>query len=135
MTENTNNNGGTNYVRFKNLLNGKFMSAPEGAKAGSWIYCNGVGTPLQFTQNGSDEDCVFKLNGSDLYLSFKNSSGAVKLHPSSEEASFTLKRYACACSIFNIHFKQFMWLKGEEPYVTGAGNPENTNALWVIEPA
>jgi hypothetical protein len=36
-------------------------------------------------------------------------------------------------SIMSVYWQQYMWLKGESPYITRAGNPANADSQWMIE--
>jgi hypothetical protein len=36
-------------------------------------------------------------------------------------------------TIFNLRYKDYMWLDDRSPYVSGKGDPEKDSAQWVID--
>jgi hypothetical protein len=124
-------------VKIMSVANGKYMVAPEGIKNNSLIYCRGnKDEALTFIQVGPNSRCMFLLNEVQepaLFLSLRNVTGAVKLYDSNEDALFTIDEKERNCTIYNLYFEQYMWLSGDEPYITRSGDPSSPYARWIIE--
>lgn len=122
-------------VRIKSLANQKYMMAPDGIVGDSLIY-NRDGTPLDFVAVGPLGKTMFRSAVDPLlFLDYRAATGAVKLYaPGSDEpASYALDPAGKGRSIRNTYWKQYIWLSGDEPYLTRTGNPANLNAQWSIE--
>ncbi len=123
-------------VRIQSLANQKFMVAPSGISDGSWIY-NRDGAPLDFVMVGPMDHTMFRsVVDPLLFLDYRASSGAVKLYApgaTSEAANYDLKRAGQGYSIRSTYWNQYIWLSGDEPYLTRAGNPKNLNAQWKLD--
>lgn len=117
-------------------VNGHYMTAPDGIKNDSLIYCR-KGTPLRFEVHGTFDHCVMRLhdNGTNtpLYLNYRNLTGAVKLYSDSSDAHFVLKPIGNETyKIYSIDQKQYMWLSGDEPYITAAGEAAAGPNYWML---
>lgn len=122
-------------VRIKSLANQKYMIAPDGIVPDSLIY-NRAGTPLDFVVVGPQNRAMFRSTVDPLlFLDYRAATGAVKLYApgTAEPASYDLKPAGQGRSIRNTYWNQYIWLSGDEPYLTRSGNPKNLNAQWNIE--
>lgn len=122
-------------VRIKSLANQKYMVAPDGVVPDSLIY-NRAGTPLDFVVVGPQNRAMFRSTVDPLlFLDYRAATGAVKLYApgTAEPASYDLKPAGQGRSIRNTYWNQYIWLSGDEPYLTRSGNPKNLNAQWSIE--
>ena len=122
-------------VRIKSLSNQKYMVAPGGIVPDSLIY-NRSGTPLEFIAVGPQSQTMFRSTVDPLlFLDYRAATGAVKLFaPGTEEpASYDLKPAGQGRSIRNTYWNQYIWLSGDEPYLTRSGDPKNLNAQWSLE--
>lgn len=121
------------------------MIAVNGLVSGSRIHVS-QGTPLRFTMVGSNDDRSFfrARDNSSLMLSYELISGAAQLYDawidvSRDAAGFWVSdRSTCSTekwAIENARWANFLWLDNAstQAYVTGAGNPANANANWIIE--
>lgn len=122
-------------VRIKSLANQKYMVAPGGVVGDSLIY-NRDGAPLDFVMVGPQSQAMFRSAADPLlFLDYRAATGAMKLYASgvTEPASYDLKPAGQGRSIRNTYWNQFVWLSGDEPYLTRSGNPGNLNAQWKFD--
>jgi hypothetical protein len=122
-------------VRIKSLANQKYMVAPGGVVGDSLIY-NRDGAPLDFVMVGPQSQAMFRSSADPLlFLDYRAATGAMKLYApgTTEPASYDLKAAGQGRSIRNTYWNQFVWLSGDEPYLTRKGNPNNLNAQWKID--
>lgn len=118
-------------VKLKSRSNGNYMTAPGGMVNNSWIYCK-AGTPIDFVMVGALNNCYFVKDG--LFLSYRSTTGAVKLYDSPSEASYSLERQSNGSyAIKNIYHGQYIWLDGNSPYITRSGKPNKSSAQWAVE--
>ncbi|MFP2924648.1 hypothetical protein ACLESO_05410 [Pyxidicoccus sp. 3LG] len=121
-------------VRIKSVDNGQYMSAPDGIGDNQWVYCRAGATPLDLILVGSQSDGYYRVaSAPGLFLSYRESTGAVKLYGSPNQANFRLQSAASGYSFENLYWKQYMWLSKESPYITRTGNSKNRNAQWFVE--
>lgn len=124
-------------VKIRSASNGKYLYAKT-EESSSLIYVTGdVDNATVFSQN---DDGSFSLtNDSSLFLSYRGTTGAVKLY---NEA--TLYRVDPAqpahkgnFTIYSKEAEDYMWNSDEEPYITGSGKSHIHDSLgwWTIEPA
>jgi hypothetical protein len=122
-------------VRIKSLANQKYMIAESGLKDGSLIY-NRDGTPIDFILVGTTGEARFRATFNPmLFLDYRAASGAVKLYApgTNDPASYDLPPAGQGRALKSLYWKQYIWLSGDEPYLTRSGNPKNLNAQWNIE--
>jgi hypothetical protein len=120
-------------VRIRNVENGQYMSAPDGVKPDSWIYCRRGAPPLDFIS----VDSSYRVTSAPmLFLSYRFIDGAVKLFRPAplDPTIYRTSRLGDAWTIQLLPNGEYMWLSGESPYLTRSGNPNNANARWVLEP-
>ena len=100
-----------------------------------WVYCDAGETPLTFILVGDiHKGFYLRLEQADLFLSYREVTGAVKLFSSPNQARYALEKVKPGVyAIKNLHWNQYLWLSGSSPYLSKAGNPKNANAQWVIE--
>lgn len=119
-------------VRIKSVANGKHMTASDGISHNQWIYCKN-GPALDWIQVGPNDNASYRLANAPLFLSYNNTTGAVKLWNTAENAQYRRMDAATGQSIFNLHWDNFMWLSKESPYITRSGNPKDRSAQWIFE--
>ena len=125
-------------VRIKSLANQQYMMALGGVVDESLIY-NRPGDPIEFVMVGPKDKAMFRSAKNPLlFLDYRAVTGAVKLYApnwvwTTEPASYDLKPAGQGLSIRNLYWNQFIWLSGDEPYLTRAGNPRNLNAQWLVD--
>ena len=127
-------------VRIKSLSNQQYMSAPDGVSNNAWVYSRPGQKPLDFVMVGPKNDAMFRVASSPwLFLSYTGTTGSVKLFNPfnpyvADPTNYTIRPAGNGVSIMNVYWKQYMWLKGESPYITRHGNPANPDSQWLIEP-
>jgi hypothetical protein len=119
-------------VRIKSLQNGQYLTASDGVDHNQWIYAK-AGTPLDWIQVGPADNASYRLASAPLFLSYNNTTGAVKLWQTAEHAQYRRQAAATGESIFSTYWDQYMWLSKESPYITRTGNPKNRDAQWGFE--
>jgi hypothetical protein len=126
-------------VRIKSVLNQQFMSAPDGIANNAWVYCKPGQAPLDFIMVGPKDNAVFRVASSPwLFLSYRDTTGAVKLfNPfmpyTGDPTNYKIGSAGTGSSIMSVYWQQYMWLSGQSPYITKAGNPSKANSQWLIE--
>jgi hypothetical protein len=60
-------------------------------------------------------------------------SGAVKLHDTASDAEYKIDKQDGKRTIFNLRYKDDMWLDDKSPYVSGKGDPRKDSGQWVID--
>ena len=119
-------------VRIKSIANSKYLVASDGVANNQWLYAKD-GAALDWIQVGPDDNATFRLATAPLFLSYTQSTGAVKLWHTANQAQFRRQSAASGESIFNLYWDNYMWLSKQSPYITRAGNPKNADAQWAIE--
>jgi len=122
-------------VRIKSLANQKYMIAPDGIVPDSLIY-NRDGAALEFVMVGSRNQAMFRSAVDPLlFLDYRAVTGAMKLYApgTADPATYDLQPAGQGRSIRNTYWNQYVWLSGEEPYLTRSGNPRNLNAQWKFD--
>ena len=131
-SDNVSLTGGTATFANKSVANGKYLVASDGVAHNQWLYCK-EGTPLDWIQVGPDDNASFRLATAPLFLSYTESTGAVKLWQTAFQAQYRRQPATTGESIFNLHWDNYMWLSKQSPYITRSGNPKNADAQWRIE--
>ena len=122
--------------RIRNTASNCYLSAPDGIKQNAWVYCRKGAAPLDFIVVLGQKGAYYRLAKAPLFLSYRASSGAVKLYDSPYQAEYNLRGVAgdpAQVAIKNVYWDNYMWLSGESPYITRGGNPANRNAQWLFE--
>lgn len=119
------------YGAITSVENGLPMVAEDGLKNDSLIYCK-KGTPIKFMFQGNADACNFRIPGKNLYLNYRNLTGAVKLYDDSSrlDGLFSIKQACHGFSLYSIDYSQYMCLDGNEPYIKGSGDPQKKSAQW-----
>lgn len=133
-------------VRIKCASNDQYMTAPDGISKDAWIYCRGdEKDALEFIMVGDNNKFYLRLPNANLFLSYEDVKGAVKLYDSPDEASYRLEEVKPdkakeegkprVYAIKNNHENQYMWLSEESqsPYVSSDGKRSEDNAHWIFE--
>lgn len=115
--------------------NGNFLGAPDGIGADQWVWVRPNMKALDLVMVGEPSDHVYRVaSDPNLFLSYRQSSGAVKLYASPNQANYKLVSAPNnSFGIYNLYWNDYMWLSGESPYITGSGDPNNANAQWRLE--
>jgi hypothetical protein len=126
-------------VRIRSVSNRNYMSAPRGVFSNAYVYCRAGQKPLDFIMVGSRNDAVFRVAGSPwLFLSYTSTTGSVKLFDPykpyiADPSNYIVGRAGPGWSLKSVYWKHYMWLKGDEPYITRTGNPADAGSQWLIE--
>jgi hypothetical protein len=120
-------------LRIKSSSNGKYLTASDGLDHNQWIYAKD-GPPIDWIQVGTKDKAFYRAAATPLFLSYNNTTRAVKLWQTAENAQFRRQQNLVSESLLNTYWDQYMWLSGESPYITGTGNPANRNSWWIFEP-
>jgi len=128
-----------NRVKIKSSENGHYMAIEGETKNNALIYCKGDGNVLEFERvKVSTGETTFKIPGTNLYLNYRDLTGAVKLYDSADNAHYKIEKTtigkSAGFSIKNTATNQYMWLNEDEPYITKKGDPKRISAQWQIEP-
>jgi hypothetical protein len=129
-------------VHIKSASNQHFMSAQDGVSNNAWVYCKSGPAPLDFIQVGPKDNATFRVASSPwLFLSYTAGTGAVKLfnpfYPYlTDPTNYKIESRGPGgrVSIMSVYWQQFMWLKGQSPYINSDGNPLRSDGQWIIEP-
>lgn len=119
-------------VNIRSVSNGHTITASDGFAHDKWVYCR-PGPPIDFILvDGSFRTVRDPL----LFLSYTYLTGAVKLWKSSplDPTVYAVHERNGFWTIQLTPTMEYMWLKGESPYLTKAGNPDNANARWQLDP-
>jgi hypothetical protein len=119
-------------VKIKSAKNKDYMVAPDGIANNNWIYCKG-GDALSWVMVGDRDHAIFRSAKAPLFLSYRLTTGAVKLFDSATDAEYKLGKKDDKDTIYNLRYKDYMWLSEKSPYVSGHGDPKNDSAQWKIE--
>ena len=123
-------------LQIKNLQDNCYLSAPDGIQHNAWIYCRPGSKPLEFIQVGNAGNAFYRLTAAPLFMSYRASTGAVKLYNSPNQANYRLGQAPAskdATTIKSLYWDMYMWLYQASPYITRAGDPNKRNAQWLIE--
>jgi hypothetical protein len=81
-----------------------------------------------------DKDhAMFRLDSAPLFLSYRLTTGAVKLYGTASGADYTIGEQDGKRTIFNLRYKDYMWLDDKSPYVSGKGGPKEDTGQWVVD--
>jgi PLAT/LH2 domain len=120
-------------IKIKSASNQMYVCASDGLQHNKWLYCK-AGTPLTFVVEGDLNNCSLRVDGTQLYFSYNETTGAVKLWNTKDKAQFKLERQSNGTyAMRNIAFDQYVWLSKESPYITRAGNAAISSGRWTIE--
>lgn len=119
-------------VKIKSAKAKDYMVAPDGIANNNWIYVKD-GEPLKWVVVGDRNHAIFRSDKAPLFLSYRLTTGAVKLYDSATDAEYKIGEKDDKDTIFNLRYNDYMWLDGKSPYVSGKGDPKNDNARWKID--
>ncbi len=136
---------GTRY-RFRSASSGNWVGVPDGLKDGSWLYARPNLAPLFVTQVGDSNKAYYRATFAPwLFLSYNFASpGEVKLYYGkrvgdvwverpTKDAEFKLTPAADAFGLFNLAYKQYIWLYGDQLQLNRWGNPDEAKGRWYFE--
>lgn len=109
-----------------------YMVAPDGVANNQWIYVK-PGPRLSWIVVGDRDHAIFRASDAPLFLSYRLTTGAVKLYDSATDAEYKLEKRDGRYTIFNLRYKDYLWLDGPSPYVSGKGDPKQDTAQWDID--
>lgn len=119
-------------ITLRSVANNQFICATDGLSDNQWLYCK-AGTPVSFVVEGPMDNCNLRVKGANLYFSYNNTTGAVKLWSNAEGAKFSLELQGNGTyAIRSLKFNQYVWLSKESPYITRAGNRNTSSGQWFI---
>lgn len=119
-------------VTIKSVKAKQYMVAPDGVSDNNWIYVKG-GDTLKWIVVGDRDHAIFRSSKAPLFLSYRESTGAVKFYDTATDADYKLDKTGSARTIYNNHWKDYMWLSGSSPYITHDGDPKKDSAQWIID--
>ena len=119
-------------VTIKSVKNKDYMVAPDGIANNNWIYCKN-GDQLTWVVVGDRDSAIFRSARAPLFLSYRGSTGAVKLYGTAADADYKIGKQDGKRTIYNRRYRDYMWLSGDSPYVSGKGDPKNESARWSID--
>jgi hypothetical protein len=119
-------------VTIKSVKNKDFMVAPDGIASNNWIYCKN-GDALNWVVVGDKDNAIFRLDSAPLFLSYRLTTGAVKLYDTATDAEYKIGKQDGKRTIFNLRYKDYMWLDDKSPYVSGKGDAKKDSGQWVID--
>jgi hypothetical protein len=121
-------------VRIKSVQAGQYLSAPDGVDHNQWIYARKNGSPvLDFILVGSAANGTYRLANASLFLSYNNTTGAVKLWDSADGAWYAVEQQGTVRAIRHISSNTYMYMRGDSPYITRYGDPKDVTGHWVID--
>ncbi|MEZ5944488.1 MAG: hypothetical protein R3C18_24125 [Planctomycetaceae bacterium] len=117
------------FVRIKSQHTQKYMRTDSD----KWIYADASSEgAIIFETIRDGGNYYFKVKGTGVYLSYRDSTGAVKLYDSGDDASYEIKG-GSTMTIRNVYHDQYMWVDGKAPYITGAGAGKGDEKRWIFE--
>jgi hypothetical protein len=119
-------------VKIKSVKTGNYMVASDGVANNSWIYVKD-GDPLKWVVVGDKDNAIFRLDSAPLFLSYRLTTGAVKFYDTATDAEYKLGKQDGKSTIYNLRYKDYLWLDGKSPYVSGKGDPKKDSAQWKID--
>jgi len=126
-------------VRIKNLHTNKWLTHEGGIKNQNWISSTGNKNDATVWDVVGDslDKTYFKARGTNLYLSYRESTGACKFVDSQTDADFKMEYLPVesAWTAMNNRWQKQLWMYGD-PYPYVRGGVDNPNkARWVMENA
>ncbi len=130
-------------VCIKAVSTGKYMTVDSS----EWVHVEKEGdiskalvfeaTLVKDPAESDSKNWQFKVLGSDTYLSYRNSTGAVKVYKNSDDALFKIKKHPTASGAFtmkNTDTKQYLWATSDTatPYITQQFDEDNRATAWEI---
>ena len=119
-------------VKIKSVKTKDYMVAPDGIANNNWIYVKD-GEPLKWIVVGDRDHAMFRSDKAPLFLSYRLTTGAVKFFDTATDAEYKIGDKDDKDTIYNLRYKDYMWLDGKSPYVSGKGDPKHDNARWKID--
>lgn len=119
-------------VKIKSVKNGHYLVAPDGINNNNWIYAKD-GDTLKWVVVGDRDHAIFRSADAPLFLSYRLTTGAVKLYDSAADAEYKIGKQDGKDTIYNLRYKDYMWLDDKSPYVSSKGDPKKDNAQWKID--
>jgi hypothetical protein len=119
-------------VKIKSVKTGNYMVASDGVANNNWIYVKD-GDPLKWVVVGDKDNAIFRLDSAPLFLSYRLTTGAVKFYDTATDAEYKLGKQDGKSTIYNLRYKDYLWLDGKSPYVSGKGDPKKDSAQWKID--
>lgn len=129
------------YVKFKSALNGMYMACKTDAFGpDDFVYClNGPEyTVLLFDKGGDNVSSAYRVINVPpcvtLYLSYRGSTGAMKLVTDPKDASWQITPQGNVQGIRNTTWNDYVWTTSSgNTYLTRHGDPTDVDSQWIIE--
>jgi hypothetical protein len=110
------------------------MTCPDGITADSLIYCKSSPPALQFELQGNMDAATFRVQGQPYFLSYRGTTGAMKLVSDQTDAYWQLQKIGDKYAIRNLGYNDYVWATDSgEAYLTRSGDPTNDDALWYVD--
>lgn len=123
-------------VRIRNYGTGKWLTHEGGVANQNWISSTpNQGEAVVWEVVGNLDKTQFRARNTNLFLSFRGSTGACKFVDSADEADFKMEFQPNddAWTASNNYHQCFLWMYSDPyPYVRGGGDGDN-KAKWVFE--
>lgn len=120
--------------RIKSVKAGEYLSAPDGVAHNQWIYARKGGSPvLDFILVGDQNQGIYRLANASLFLSYNDTSGAVKLWDTPQGATYAMKPAGGYWTIQHLLSGYCMYMRGDSPYITRYCDPNDVTGHWIIE--
>lgn len=130
-------------VNIASATNNLYIVAADGVNHNQWVYVK-AGLPAlglikvpDEANSGAPNSIFYRvINDANLFLSYNNTTGAMKLWASPDRANYVVApAKAGTVAIKSVYWNNYVWLSNESPYITKAGDPKNTNSQWIETPA
>lgn len=125
-------------VRIKSVLNQKYLGVAR-VESEEWVFAKDL-PPLDLIQVGPNDNAMFRVTSRpDLFLSYRNVDGAVKLFDFGagvlEPTNYKVARAPVGWSLLNPAWNRYMWLyeSSLSPYISWSGDPAKTHSQWYLE--
>ena len=122
------------YLKIKNVRTEEWLTADRKIEVGSWITSTkDKNSAITWQRIGSNDKSTFKANGTDLYLSYRELTGAAQFASSPRDADFKLTKNGQrnTWTLLNNRWQLALWMKGKFPYVSK--NSDVGLAEWGFE--
>ena len=121
-------------IKFRSVKNELYMTCPDGIVADSLIYCQSNPAPLEFELQGTIEAATFRVAGQPYFLSYRGTTGAMKLVADPCEAIWQLQKQGDRYAVRNLSYNDYMWTcDSGEVYLTRHGDPGTSEGQWFID--
>jgi hypothetical protein len=119
-------------IKLRSVQNRNYVMSNDVEKD-NWVFAK-PGDPLEWIVVGDKTKAYLRVATAPLFLSYRYVTGAVKFHDTAVAADFQIKKLANGkYALYNRIYEDYVWVSGEDLYLTGSGDPKNANAQFEIE--